>query len=176
MRYHLLPHPDFPFAAVKDVTVEASRPAPGRLQVRYVVTGNIAAIALPALDTPSREDELWRHSCFEAFVRAGAGPDYYEINIAPTYAWAAYKLESYRSALVNADIDTPHVVVEAHADHYEMHVTVDGLPKDHDWHLNIPVVLEEKDGLKSFWALAHNTGKPDFHHADVFLCKLKAPQ
>jgi len=32
----------------------------------------------------------------------------------------------------------------------------------------ISAVIEEADGTKSYWALAHPPGKPDFHHADCF--------
>jgi hypothetical protein len=41
------------------------------------------------------------------------------------------------------------------------------------WHLGLSAVLEEKDGTKSYWALAHaNPEKPDFHLADCFTAKL----
>jgi len=36
----------------------------------------------------------------------------------------------------------------------------------------ISAVLEEVDGTKSYWALAHPPGKPDFHHADCFALAL----
>jgi hypothetical protein len=29
-------------------------------------------------------------------------------------------------------------------------------------------VIEETNGNKSYWALAHPPGKADFHHADCF--------
>jgi hypothetical protein len=34
------------------------------------------------------------------------------------------------------------------------------------------VVIEETNGNKSYWALAHPAGKPDFHHADGFAYEL----
>ena len=35
------------------------------------------------------------------------------------------------------------------------------------------LVLEEQDGTKSYWALAHPAGdKPDFHAADCFAARL----
>ena len=41
------------------------------------------------------------------------------------------------------------------------------------WDLNLSAVLEEKDGTKSYWALAHPAGdKPDFHAPDCFAAKL----
>ena len=33
-------------------------------------------------------------------------------------------------------------------------------------------VLEEKDGTKSYWALAHPGGKPDFHDPGCFAAHL----
>jgi hypothetical protein len=36
--------------------------------------------------------------------------------------------------------------------------------------LGLSAVLEEQDGTKSYWALAHPPGgKPDFHHPDCFV-------
>ena len=37
---------------------------------------------------------------------------------------------------------------------------------------NLAVVLEERDGTKSYWALAHAPDKPDFHAPDCFIAKL----
>jgi hypothetical protein len=34
-------------------------------------------------------------------------------------------------------------------------------------------VLEENDGGKSYWALAHSPAKPDFHHTDCFALELQ---
>ena len=35
--------------------------------------------------------------------------------------------------------------------------------------------IEEQDGRKSYWALAHPPGKPDFHHPDCFVLDLPPP-
>lgn len=43
------------------------------------------------------------------------------------------------------------------------------------WHLNISAVIEEADGTKSYWALAHAPGPPDFHNRDCFIATLPAP-
>jgi hypothetical protein len=44
---------------------------------------------------------------------------------------------------------------------------------EQSWRLGLSAVLEEKDGTKSYWALAHpNPDKPDFHLADCFTAKL----
>jgi hypothetical protein len=40
------------------------------------------------------------------------------------------------------------------------------------WQLGLSAALEEKDGTKSYWALAHPPEKPDFHMPDCFIGKL----
>jgi hypothetical protein len=45
-----------------------------------------------------------------------------------------------------------------------------------DWELGISAVIETRDRQKSYWALAHPPGKPDFHHADCFAATLPAPE
>jgi hypothetical protein len=38
--------------------------------------------------------------------------------------------------------------------------------------LGLTAVIEEADGTRSFWALAHPPGEPDFHHPDCILLEL----
>jgi hypothetical protein len=37
------------------------------------------------------------------------------------------------------------------------------------WRLGTSAVVEETSGRKSYWALAHPPGQPDFHHATCFV-------
>ena len=46
---------------------------------------------------------------------------------------------------------------------------------DLDWQMGLSAVLEETDGTKSYWALAHPPGAPDFHHPDCFALDIPAP-
>jgi hypothetical protein len=43
------------------------------------------------------------------------------------------------------------------------------------WQLNLSAILEEKDGSRSYWALAHPPGDPDFHDPDCFTLDLPPP-
>ena len=43
-----------------------------------------------------------------------------------------------------------------------------GLPRNALWRLGLSALIEDTSGRKSYWALAHPPGKPDFHHADCF--------
>jgi hypothetical protein len=42
------------------------------------------------------------------------------------------------------------------------------LPPKALWRLGLSALIEDTGGHKSYWALAHPPGKPDFHHADSF--------
>ena len=43
-------------------------------------------------------------------------------------------------------------------------IAVDGR---HELAIGLSAILEEEDGTKSYWALAHPPDKPDFHHAGL---------
>jgi hypothetical protein len=47
-----------------------------------------------------------------------------------------------------------------------------GLVQSRPWRGAVSAVIEELDGTKSYWALAHPPGDPDFHHAESFLLTL----
>jgi hypothetical protein len=38
--------------------------------------------------------------------------------------------------------------------------------------LALSAVIEDATGAKSYWALAHAPGRPDFHHRSSFACQL----
>lgn len=166
--------------AVTGIEVDASRPGPGKLLLRYFVTGNPADLRMPSATMPARADELWRHSCFEAFVRAGPSTAYYEFNFAPSTQWAAYRFKGYRSEMSAArNIGSPRIEVRSEGGAYELRASLalDGLPDlpgDAVWRVGLSAVIEEVTGGMSCWALAHPPGKPDFHHSDCFALQLPA--
>ncbi len=172
-------HPESRCAAVRHVEVDVARQQAGGLVLRYVVSGNIGELALPAVATPARTDELWRHTCFEAFVRPPLGEAYYEFNFAPSTQWAAYRFDSYRTGMQAAgEIGVPRIEVERAAERFTLQAALqwDGsfALREATWLIGLSAVLEETDGGKSYWALAHPPDKkPDFHHADCFALELQ---
>ena len=173
MHQDLKLHPDSRCDAVAAIAVEVSRPGSGQLRLTYLVTGEIEALSLPPLTVPARADELWQHTCFEAFVRAGPDSAYCEFNFAPSTQWAAYDFEGYRSGMTAAEIPAPSIETKTGAGRYELTATVD-LPLQGTWRLGLSAVIEEASGRKSYWALAHPPGKPDFHHSDCFALEVPA--
>src|SRR6266571_6800294 len=98
MRQTLRLHPDSSCFAVTHIEVDIARPQTRSLVLAYIVTGRISDVAMPPpVAAAARTDELWRHTCFEAFV--GAGVAYYEFNFAPSTHWAAYRFSSYRTGM-----------------------------------------------------------------------------
>jgi len=179
MRQALKLHPDSRCDAETGIEVYVSRGRNGSLLLHYYLTG-IGNIVIPPHAGWARANELWRHTCFEAFVRAAPGRAYYEFNFAPSTQWAAYRFGGYRSGMSFAnEIGTPSIELRYNAECFELraHLKLDGLPdlpNDLAWRLGLAAVIEETSGRKSYWALAHPPGKPDFHHSDCFALELPA--
>lgn len=179
MRQALKLHPDSRCDAVTAIEVEAARPAAGRLCLRYRVTGDPGGLVLPAAAAPARAEGLWKQTCFEAFLRGAPGGAYTEVNLAPSRLWAAYAFEGYRAGMRPAEIAAPQVETGIEAESYELRadLTLDALPDlpaAAPWQLGLSAVIEEAGGRRSYWALTHPPGKPDFHHSDCFALELAA--
>lgn len=173
MHHTLICHPDTPSSAVSAITVAVTRAPGGRLNLRYTVSGNPRRLA-PSPERVfhgRRADDLWLHTCFEAFVRPAGADTYVECNLAPTRDWQAYALSGYRSDRRPAEtIGKPEVQSELGNGVYDLAVTwaLGDAVSDVPWQVAIAAVIEDANGAISYWALRHAPGKPDFHHADAF--------
>jgi hypothetical protein len=179
MRQVLKVHPDSRCSAATHIEVDVARPRAGSLVMRYCVTGKISDLYMPpATAAAARADELWQHTCFEAFVRASPGAGYYEFNFAPSTQWAAYWFSGYRTGMrVATEISAPHIEVQSSRECYTLQASLEldplsSLPLDGRWRLGLSALIEQTSGRKSYWALAHPPGKADFHHPDCFACEL----
>lgn len=181
MRQTLRLHPDSPPFAAIHIDVDVARPRADRLVLSYLVTGRISDLHLAPVVAAARADELWRHTCFEAFVRTSPGAAYYEFNFAPSTQWAVYRFSGYRSGMrVASEIGAPRIEVQSSAERYRLQATLEldqlaGLPRDAPWRLGLSALVEDRNGRPSYWALAHPPGKADFHHADCFAHELSPP-
>ena len=171
MRRLLTAHPDFPSRAVCGIEIEIARSAPGVLSLTYIVTGNMSAIVLPPKAPPRRTDELWRATCLEAFVRPEPGEAYAEFNFAPSTQWAAYCFTGYRADM--APLETAPLEIDVHTAAKSLELRV-AIPAAAPARLAVSAIIEETSGAKSYWALAHPPGRPDFHHAAGFAYELLA--
>lgn len=167
MKVDLIPFPANPSGPAGRVRVELDRDG-ASLRLRYVVEGDIDRIEWPEAAEPGRADELWKHTCFEAFLRTADG--YGEFNLSPSGRWASYGFGGYREGMRNADEAAVVLGLDAGANHAALEARVE-LPPGAD-RLALSAVIEDVDGGLTYWALAHPSPFPDFHHSDSFALDL----
>ena len=165
-------HPDFQPRNIAGVQVALERPAPDRLWLRYMISAPVDELALPDPAEPARADDLWMTTCFELFLRGAENDSYVELNFSPSTEWAAYRFSAYRAGRTPLAIAPPRIELSAASDLVDAEVTIE-LPLL-EWSIaSLTAVIEEKDGAKSYWALAHPPeGPPDFHHPACFVLEL----
>jgi hypothetical protein len=178
MQFNLIPHPasppgGAPFKVWASVDHIASLGAAvATTNIWFGVGAPASRFVIPPLTEPWRADELWRTTCFEAFLRPAGADSYREWNFAPSGNWAAYDFNSYREGMARAEVGVPpYIRMEDNFTWWTAGATIvaDAGQKSH---LGLSAVLEEKDGTKSYWALAHPAEAPDFHHPDCFAAQL----
>jgi len=170
----------------------------GALSLGFLLEGDIARLRIPERGPGDRRDELWRHTCFEAFIARGQQPGYVELNLSPSGDWAVYQFTGYRAGMAPSDgFGTPRI--SAHADSGRLQLEarfaaaalsapgvagglaeldaprVAGALGEFDGpRVALAAVIEAEDGRLSYWALRHPPGKPDFHHPDGFVLGIEA--
>jgi hypothetical protein len=164
----LRPHPDSS-SPVTRIEVGVTRKASHVLDFTYSIFGALDRVSFPPAQTSSRADGLWKHSCFEAFL--GAGQGYYELNFSPSSQWAAYRFDGHREGMRDVPLADPLIGWRADDEVARLAATF-RLPPGLTGRLGLSAVIEDKDGNRSFWALAHPPGPPDFHHAACFAAEL----
>ena len=177
MQLSLVPHPaampgNLGFKLWATVDHVSSLGATATTNIWFGVGATADRFVIPDAEEPGRRDELWKTTCFEAFLQADGDESYREWNFAPSGDWAAYDFSTYREGMTAAEVAEPYVRFEDNMTWWAVGATI-AVPAETHWRLGLSAVLEEKDGAKSYWALAHaDPGKPDFHVADCFTAKL----
>jgi hypothetical protein len=185
MRVELKPHPDTPSAAVTSIEADVERTWQYGMALTFRLRGDLAGIRFPPRAEPDpihelRRDGLWQTTCFEAFLRDPGSEGYLEFNYSPSTAFAIYEFERYRAGMQRAYCSRAEISTTSHGERFELS-TAAGCQRsfrvrgDGPLLLGLSAVIEETSGAKSYWALAHPPGRPDFHHADGFALMLDAP-
>jgi hypothetical protein len=174
----LLRHPHAPSREVQAVAASATRTHEGKLALHYAIHGKIAALNIPPPGPARIGWKLWRHSCCELFVREKGAEAYHEFNFSPSGEWAAYAFSKYREGKTLADDAlNPQVAVQSGAGRLDLYALVD-LARVAPAYvgarlaLGLAVIIEEASGALSYWALAHPSDRPDFHHPGAFALEL----
>jgi hypothetical protein len=193
----LIPHPDTPSRDVERVDAQILGFDNESLFIEFTVK-NCASLVIPDEVPPVRTDGLWQTTCFEAFLKSGGSDAYLELNFSPSLAWAAYSFDRYREGMkaLPMRLDPEIIaypppplwkrmwhrlrhlrVAKPMSDYYFLSAEFDVSPfLSEPIMLGLSAVIEETDGTKSYWALAHPPGKPDFHDPACFALELPAPQ
>ncbi|HKI75407.1 MAG TPA: DOMON-like domain-containing protein [Pseudomonadales bacterium] len=133
------------------------------------LAGDIEQILWPSTDpSPGRKMRLWEHTCFEFFIGPVGDSRYCEFNLSPGGDWNAFSFVDVREGMQ----ETPWLTCTAsHCERPGPGRAVVTAAADFDmpnsagpYHVGVSVVLEENAGKRHYYALAHHTGRPDFHH------------
>ena len=177
MQFDLIAHPSTPpaepaFRVWASVDHAAAFGATATTNIWFGVAAPAERFAMPEASEGGRAEGLWRTTCCEAFLREAGEIGYREWNFSPSGDWAAWDFAGYREGMTEADVHPPYIRFEDNLTWWTLGATI-ATDAARSWQLGLSVVLEERDGTKSYWALAHPPGDaPDFHHADCFAAKL----
>lgn len=182
--------------AVLEARIEFNREPVFHFDVFYSWKPTDGHLRLPVLreKQPSRQDNLWEETCFEAFVRPKGGSRYWEFNFSPNGDWNVYALSSYRKNLeperrvrdvrllpVENQIGTQtfgYSVELANVTELESTYSRQGLEVGLTAVLQLlspsqAVQEDRREGrqafTKTYWALAHVADRPDFHRPESFV-------
>ncbi|HVM23546.1 MAG TPA: DOMON-like domain-containing protein [Sphingomicrobium sp.] len=175
MQFNLEPHPatppaEPPFKVWASVDHAGAFGATATTNIWFGIGAPVGRFVIP-VGEPGRADDLWQSTCFEAFLRS-EGETYREWNFAANGQWAAYDFRAYRERTGPADVSEPYLRMEDNFTWWAMGATI-AVEAQKDWQLGLSAILEEQDGTKSYWALAHPEGdKPDFHDPVCFAARL----
>jgi hypothetical protein len=164
--------------AIGAVDVRVRSREPHELIFQYVLRAQMSRIRVPSAQSPDRADDLWKHTCFEAFIAVSGVPGYHELNFSPSGRWAIYGFSAYRDGMSPTNVTvSPVLDVRRFDDRLELDVAIRlpdlvGRLAGRMLKLALSTVVEDDSGTLSYWALKHAPGKPDFHHPDSFALEL----
>ena len=126
----------------------------------------------PASAAPRRCDDLWTSTCFESLMAEPYAEPYWEVNLSPSGDWNLYRLSAYRDGLApEPAISALPFAVEREGGGLNLRVDLDlgdlplaGRPLE----LAVTAVVELRDGVILYWALAHPGEQADFHWREGF--------
>jgi hypothetical protein len=164
--------------AIGGVDVRVRGREPDALVFQYVIRAKMPRIRVPPAQSPERADNLWKHTCFEAFMVVPGVPGYHELNFSPSRRWALYSFSAYREGMSPTNVTVPPTLeVRSFDDRLELDAAIRlpdlvGQQAGRMLKLALSTVIEDDGGTLSYWALKHAPGKPDFHHPDGFILEL----
>ncbi|VAW70897.1 hypothetical protein MNBD_GAMMA12-342 [hydrothermal vent metagenome] len=136
-------------------------------------------------NTTQRQDNLWKHTCFELFVAYSDTNAYREFNFAPNGCWNSYDFKKYRQQQQNAEISPPQIkYTKLGPDQHTVSVNLalqdialNNNPSiQKTLQLSITTVIQYSDLSYDYYALTHCGQAPDFHLRDSFIMDISVQQ
>ena len=138
---------------------------------------------LPAVGrSGARRRACGEHTCFEAFVRSPRRRGLFRVQLLAVRRMGGLSLST---AIATGMAELPIASIGRHSSDrragrligFELSASSSNCRRRAGHARRWPdsafrAVIEEKDGTKSYWALAHPPGEPDFHHPDCFALDL----
>jgi hypothetical protein len=176
MQLNLVPHPKTPptdpFKVWVNIDHSGAFGVTATTNMWFCVGAPASRFVIPEPVEPERAENLWQTTCFEAFLRLPEEESYREWNFAPSGQWAAFDFASKREGKADAEVAATYIRIEDNLTWWALGATI-SVEAAATWQLGLSAILEEKDGIKSYWALAHPPGdKPDFHDPACFVAHL----
>lgn len=187
----LVPHPARHSAATSfgevSVRARALRSGDG-LAFEYELICEAQAVVLPedvsaalAQDGRKRKDDLWKTTCWEAFVGTPGDSGYVEFNFSPFGPWNAYQFRAYREGMAQADVAIGDASVRASLGPngrsgltWLFDVRAEGkLSFAGPLEVSLTAVLGGSSSNILHLALAHAGETPDFHLRASFIDRLQ---
>jgi hypothetical protein len=142
-----------------------------KIELSFVLRGDIGSYIFPKAQKMRRADELWKATCFELML-ANDDEAYYELNFSPSLAWNFYILDSYRGEPKEiAFKEEPHISFSHKND--EFHIVFELESKAINFekfkYYNLATILLTKEKERTFWTINHFKTQPDFHDKKSFL-------
>ena len=152
------------------------------LSLEFKIIGDLTSLLLPSLNSkPNRLDDLWKHTCFEAFLAPNQhhdkdlykDPRYWELNVSPSGDWNLYSFSDYRlgQSFETRVHKVTHEILESTSICHRSKISIDlsdFLPET-PLSLGLAAVMEHRDLSKDYWAVRHCSKQPDFHVRESFL-------
>ncbi|WP_019505159.1 DOMON-like domain-containing protein [Pleurocapsa sp. PCC 7319] len=148
-----------------------------QLQIKYLLAGNLASIVIPPLNkTPTRQRDLWEHTCLEFFLGLKDSPKYWEFNLSPSGDWNVFRFANYRQNIAEElAFNSLFFAILQQTNSCQLNLEVDLnqiIDPEQNLEVGITAVIENQQQQLSYWALTHTTSVADFHQRDSFIINL----
>ena len=170
-----------PFSSdeLPNITITGSAERMGsKLSIQYKVDGDVKQIIYPAASNPpTREDDLWKATCFEFFLAVTDQPYYWEFNMSPSGNWNVYKMDAYRQVNMREEPVFTKLPFEFKSNKINstlnISVKLDSIIQtSQNLEIGIATIIQTKDGNETYWALSHPEPQADFHLRKSFVLYL----